>query len=117
MEVMPGTSRREYKYWELVVERPKPARPTLSAGDVIIRTSALWHRGMPNLSARPRPMLALTWEEGGSKLDDPFAQHDGQIRFFPNRYEPTRIGRLRERAFVAVPSIPSAYRFVRSFFE
>lgn len=117
MEVLPGTSRREYKYWQLVVEGPKAVRPTLSAGDVVIRTSALWHRGMPNLSARPRPMLAFTWEDGGSQLDDPFAQHGGEIRFFPNRYQPTRLGRLRERAFVAAPSIPSAYRFVRSFFE
>jgi hypothetical protein len=117
MEVLPGTHRRSYKYWELVMERPKAIRPLLNRGDVLVRTSMLWHRGMPNTSARPRPMLALTWEDGGSTLEDPYAAHGGQISFFPNRYRPTGFGRLRERAFVAVPRVNSALRFVRSFFE
>jgi len=117
MEVLPGTHRRTYKYWELVFERPRPARPLLERGDVMIRTSMLWHRGMPNPSSTPRPMLALTWENGGSADADPYAIHGGKISFFPNRYKPTRLGRLRERAFVAVPAVNSTYRFVRSFFE
>jgi Phytanoyl-CoA dioxygenase (PhyH) len=117
MEVLPGTHRRNYKYWELVLERPRPSRPSLERGDVMIRTSMLWHRGMPNPSATPRPMLALTWEDGGSADADPYAIHGGKISFFPNRYKPTRLGRLRERAFVAVPAVNSTYRFVRSIFE
>jgi hypothetical protein len=117
MEVLPGTNRRSYKYWELVLEQPPPLRPVLKRGDVLVRTSKLWHRGMPNLSQRPRPMLALTWEDGGSTLADPYSAHGGRISFFPNRYQPTRLGRLRERAFVAVPSINATYRFVRSFFD
>jgi hypothetical protein len=117
MEVLPETNRREYKYWQLVLESPRPMRPKLERGDVVIRTSTLWHRGMPNLSLRPRPMMALTWEDGGSKLEDPFQANDGRISFFPNRYRTTALGRLRERAFVAVPSVNSAYRFVRSVFE
>jgi len=116
MEVLPGTHRRDYKYWQLVMEMPRAVRPALKRGDVIVRTSMLWHRGMPNLSPRARPMLALTWEDGGSNLEDPYASHGGRISFFPNRYQPTRLGRLKERAFIAVPSIPSTFRFVRSFF-
>jgi Phytanoyl-CoA dioxygenase (PhyH) len=117
MEVLPRTNRRAYKYWELVLEGPQAARPALSRGDVVIRTSMLWHRGMPNLSSQPRPMLALTWEDGGSNLPDPYAVQEGRIAFFPNRYTPTRLGRLKERAFIAAPGIPSAFRFVRSLFE
>jgi hypothetical protein len=116
MEVLPGTNRREYRYWQLVLERPPVARPALRRGDVVIRTSMLWHRGMPNRSVTPRPMLALTWEDGGSHLDDPYAANSGRISFFPNRYQPTALGMLRERAFVAMPLIPSAFRFVRSMF-
>jgi hypothetical protein len=117
MEVLPGTQRRSYKYWQLVLERPRALRPKLARGDVVIRGSHLWHRGMPNPSKRPRPMLALTWEDGGSEQSDPYAAHGGKISFFPNRYTPTFMGRLRERAFVAVPSVPLTYRFVRSIFE
>jgi hypothetical protein len=117
MEVLPGTHRKSYKYWELVLERPRALRPSLKRGDIIVRTSALWHRGMPNPSNRARPMLALTWEDGGSPLEDPYAAHEGKISFFPNRYQPTRLGRLRERAFIVAPSINSTMRFVRSFFD
>jgi hypothetical protein len=117
MEILPGTNRREYKYWQLVLESPKSLRPKLERGDVVIRPSTLWHRGMPNLSIRPRPMMALTWEDGGSKLEDPFMANEGRVSFFPNRYSATTLGRLRERAFVSAPSINTAYRFVRSIFD
>ncbi len=116
MEVMPATHRREYRYWQLVLERPRRLRPSLERGDVLIRSSMLWHRGMPNESRTPRPMLALTWEDGGSELEDPYSAHEGKISFFPNRYQPTKLGRLKERAFVAAPRVNSAVRFVRSFF-
>lgn len=116
MEMMPGTQQKAYKYWELVLDQPPAIRPALKRGDIVIRSSMLWHRGMPNLSARPRPMLALTWEDGGSQEADPYALHGGRISFFPNRYEPTAFGRLKERAFIAAPSLNSTLRFVRSFF-
>ena len=59
-------------------------------------------------------MLGFTWEEGGSELADPFMNHEGKIRFFPNRYTPDLAGMLRERAFTALPALGSSYRFVRS---
>jgi hypothetical protein len=72
---------------------------------------------MPNYSAAPRPMLAFTWEDGGTTLADPYAVHDGRITFLPNRYRPSWQGKLVERAFVAAPRLGSAYRAARSLFE
>ncbi len=117
MEASPYTHHRDYKYWQFVVERPRSIRIEMKQGDVLIRSSALWHRGMPNLSDTARPMLALTWEGGGSPLDEPYQAYDGKIRFFPNRYQTDLPGMLKERAFVAVPALGSSYRFVRSLFE
>ena len=37
----------------------RPLQPTVPAGSVLIRDMRLWHRGMPNLSDRPRPMIAM----------------------------------------------------------
>lgn len=115
MEIMPGTQQREYKYWELLARRPERIRLSMSRGDVVIRTSNLWHRGMPNLTSQPRPMLAFTWEDGGSSLPDPFAAHE-QIRFFPNRFRTTWAGRLRETVFVTAPRLSSAARAACSIF-
>jgi hypothetical protein len=60
---------------------------------------------------------AFTWEDGGSKLEDPFMAHAGEIRFLPNRYATDRIGMLKEHAFATLPSLASGYRFVRSMLD
>jgi hypothetical protein len=68
---------------------------------------------MPNRSGIPRPMLAVTFgevEDGG----DPLSANGGEIEFFENWFHTTRLGRLRERTYVAAPITYSAYRFVRS---
>jgi len=114
LEITPGTHKRDYKYHELVLARRRPLRVPLRAGDVLLRPSTLWHRGMPNRSSALRPMFGFTWEEGGSKLDDPYTLHDGKTRFLPNRYTSDLAGRLREHAFATLPALGSGYLFVRS---
>lgn len=36
-----------------------PLQPCVRAGSVLIRDIRLWHRGMPNHSEQPRPMIAM----------------------------------------------------------
>jgi hypothetical protein len=116
IDVIPGTHRQFYPYWKFALEAPyrRHKRLPAEAGDVLVRVSNLWHRGMPNRSSQPRPMLAFTWEDGGSNYDDPFMIDGGKVQFYPNWFRPSRLGRLRERVFVAAPVSYSAYRFVDS---
>jgi len=114
MEVTPGTHLRDYKYWQYAFSRKPCIRTCMSAGDVIVRSSVLWHRGMPNKSSAIRPMLAFTWENGGSDLADPYTAHGGKITLLPNRYAQNLSGRLRERAFASLPVLGRGYLFVRS---
>lgn len=115
-EIMPGTQQRDYKYWEIALGGLPRRRLLMQQGDVLIRTSSLWHRGMPNHSARARPMLAFTWEAGGSKLADPYLVHGGRITFLPNRFTTDWRGRIVERAFVTAPQLGRTYHVLRSFF-
>ncbi|HXK20574.1 MAG TPA: phytanoyl-CoA dioxygenase family protein [Polyangiaceae bacterium] len=117
MEIIPRTHRREFKYWEIALRRAERSRVSMRQGDALLRISTLWHRGMPNHSNDPRPMLAFTWEDGGSHEQDPYAVHQGRITFLPNRYSTDWKGRLVERAFVAAPRLGTAYRAARSLFE
>jgi hypothetical protein len=116
IDMIPGTHKRFYRYKEFVVERPyrNHQRLPLSRGDVLVRNSNVWHRGMPNRTSVPRPMLAFTWEDGGSDHEDPFDIDGGSIRFLSNWYKTTPIGRMREQVFVRVPVIYSAFRLARS---
>jgi hypothetical protein len=118
IDLVPGTHKKFYKFWRFAIERPHRAskRVPMKQGDVLVRTSNVWHRGMPNRTAVARPMLAFTWEDGGSTRDDPFKVDDGKIVFRQNWYRPNFLGRLRERTFVTAPITYSAYRFVGSLF-
>lgn len=116
MEILRGTHRSEAKYWQILLARPQRLRLSMQQGDVVIRTSTLWHRGMPNRTDKPRPMLAFTWEDGGSTREDPYQVHEGRITFLPNRYSTDLKSRIRERAFVALPALGTTYRAVRSLF-
>jgi ectoine hydroxylase-related dioxygenase (phytanoyl-CoA dioxygenase family) len=114
IDVLPGTNSRFYKFWQYAVQRKYrlTTRLEMHAGDVLIRRSTLWHRGMPNLSAVPRPLMSLTFGETSAPEGDPFAAPD--VAFYPNWYSTSTLGRLRERVFVTAPITYSSYRFVRS---
>jgi hypothetical protein len=114
MEILCGTHRSTKPYWRLLLDGVDRRRVCLKQGDVLIRVSTLWHRGMPNQSERPRAMLAFTWEDGGSPKADPYQVHDGRVTFLPNRYAMDWKGRLRERAFVSSPRLGTAYLALRS---
>jgi hypothetical protein len=118
-DVIPGSQQRFHKYTEFVLKgmARNNQRVLTSRGDVVVRSSNVWHRGMTNNASVPRPMLAFTWEDGGSKLPDPFAWNDGKIRFMPNWFKLTPMGRLREKLFVKVPASYSALRFARSLVD
>lgn len=117
MEILPGTHRRRYKYWEIAYGRLPRRRVPLRQGDVVVRISTLWHRGMPNRTAVPRPMLAFTWEDGGSSVSDPYDRFGGAVTFLPNRYHTSWKGRLLESAFVSAPRLGTALRAARSLLE
>jgi Phytanoyl-CoA dioxygenase (PhyH) len=116
IDVLPGTHNRFFEFWRYALERRYrlSTRLPLKQGDVLIRTSRLWHRGMPNRSSTARPMLALTFGEKVAPSGDPFLFNDGKINFDPNWFRPNLLGRARERTFVAAPIVYSAYRFARS---
>lgn len=116
IDVLPGTHQRFYEFWRYALQRRYrlSTRLPLKQGDVLLRTSRLWHRGMPNNSATPRPMVALTFGEKVAPEGDAFLVNGGQIAFDPNWFRPTLLGRVRERTFVSAPLTYSAYRLARS---
>jgi hypothetical protein len=118
LDVLPGTHRRFYKFARFALERKHrlSTRVVMSRGDAVLRRSTLWHRGTPNRSTEPRPMMAITFGELSAPDDDPFGLNGGRPFFFPNWYSTTRVGALRERMYVKAPITYSTYRFVRSLY-
>jgi ectoine hydroxylase-related dioxygenase (phytanoyl-CoA dioxygenase family) len=113
IDLLPGTNREFIPYWKFSLKRTSrlSTQIEMAQGDVLLRKSNLWHRGMPNKSDAPRPMLSITFGEKSAPQSDPF---EGDVTFYPNWYNTSRLGVLRERTFVAAPISYSAYRFVKS---
>jgi ectoine hydroxylase-related dioxygenase (phytanoyl-CoA dioxygenase family) len=116
IDLLPGTQREFTPYWKYALRRgwKGSTRIPMQRGDVLLRRSTVWHRGMPNRSEVPRPMMSLTFGENSAPDGDPFAVHDGAMHFYPNWFNTSRLGRLREKAFVAAPWTYSSFRFVKS---
>jgi hypothetical protein len=116
IDVVPKTHKRFYRYWEFAAGKVYrgSTRVPLSQGDVLIRVSTVWHRGMPNLTSAARPMLAITFGEKGVNTEDPFAYNQGRVEFQTNWFTTSLLGRIRERTTVMAPITYSAYRFAHS---
>ena len=88
-----------------------------SNGRENVSRSAAWTcQSLPPIGAlawmlHSGPMLSITFGELSAPASDPF---EGDITFYPNWYNTSRLGVLRERVFVAAPVSYSAYRFVKS---
>jgi hypothetical protein len=117
-DVLPGTHREFLPFWRYALERKYrlSTRVPLEQGDAILRLSTAWHRGAPNHTDTPRPMMAITFGELGPTYGDPFALNGGEVEYYPNWYGTDRLGRLRERTYRIAPFSYSAFRFVRSLY-
>jgi hypothetical protein len=117
IDVLPTTHLEFYPFWRYALERKYrlTTRIPMNQGDVLVRRSTLWHRGMPNTSQSPRPMLSFTFGERSAPVGDPF-EGSTTINFYPNWYtNSSRLGVLRERVEVAFPITRSAWRCAKSF--
>jgi hypothetical protein len=116
IDVLPGSHHEFMPFWQYALRRTykRSTRLQMSAGDVLLRRSNLWHRGMPNMSDRARPLMSITFGEASAPEGDPFAVNGGKVEFYANWYRTNFVGQARERVYKAAPITYSAYRFVRS---
>lgn len=116
MDVLPGTQREFLPFWRYAVSRTYrlSTRLPMKRGDILLRKSNLWHRGMPNRTQVARPLLSITFGEKGAPDGDPFTMNGGEVEFYANWYSTSRAGQIRERVTKAAPWTYSAYRFVSS---
>jgi hypothetical protein len=116
-EVIPASHHEFCPYWRFVAERrSRFSIPVeLRRGDVMVRTSTLWHRGTANRSGAVRPMMSLSFGEKEAGPEDPFGIDGGAITFYPNWYSnASRADVYRERLEKALPITRSVGRLAKS---
>jgi hypothetical protein len=117
IELIAGVDEGPLPYWKFVTSgrSRRGVRHPMKPGDVLIRSSRVWHRGAPNYSDKVRPMLALTYwppREPPAHID--YDQHGGDITFLPNRFGANLPGRTKEFVEAYLPWVSSALSFAGS---
>jgi hypothetical protein len=101
-----------------------PFQPAVPAGSLLIRDMRLWHAGMPNRGAAPRPMLAMIHSVGWwphqdelvfPRAAEPLLRHPRALRRRRRRPHPPRprprlpgAGLTAHQAITVVSAAPSA---------
>lgn len=93
-EIWPGTHRDttvfvqqgDIKVAESVLEKQRavspPLQPNVKRGSILIRDMRLWHRGMPNHTQNPRPMIAMIHWVSWWNSEQPIRFPKGTEAFF-----------------------------------
>jgi hypothetical protein len=117
-EIVPGTHKSELLYWEFMLKGffGRRSRIESRVGDILVRPTTLWHRGMPNLSGSIRPMLGFVYAPVSRALEpEEYTTANGAIALIPNRYSSSLKGRIAETMATYVPFAMAALRIMRSF--
>lgn len=118
-QVVPQSDQRAMNYWHFCREgwARRAIQPALKPGDVLVRPSNLWHRGMPNRSAALRPMAALTWYPPAiAATADACRDLDSPLTIFANKYS-GRFSTAKEFTAVHMPTADHAIRLAKSLID
>jgi hypothetical protein len=112
-QIIPGSQGARYTYRTLHSSGAiRTARQIESEpGDLVMRLASLWHRGMPNRTAAPRPMLAIGMVPT-DKAAPTIPPHD-RISFYANRFY-GKHARFRELAEIHLAPAFHYYRMAKS---
>ena len=118
IELLPASHKRSIPFWKFCLQllHFKGVQITMQEGDLLLRYSDLWHRGMPNKSRRARPLVSIRYSLGATEitpLEFTGSQHE-LPKIVNNWYMSHKLGRAREAAFVFVPLLQTTWRLIRS---
>ena len=118
IDVLPGTNQRFYKFYEYALQRKYKltTRLPMQRGDILLRMSTLWHRGMPNgqpgAAADDVGDVRRRRRAGGR----PVHGERRPTRVLPELVLDQPAGSASRAMFVSAPISYSGYRFVRSLY-
>ena len=121
IEVYPGTNEVPLSFLDFLLSKNKypPKRINTNLGDIFVRDSNLFHRGMDNLSNSPRSMVAITLSKKDiatpSEIEAPFG--GGKIDFMNNWFEDDLFGKIIENIYMNFPAIRSIKRILASLIK
>ncbi len=114
LEILPGTQKENLPYWKIIFK--KGFKILAKKGDLIIRTSNLWHRGTINTSKNPRLLLAYIFKD---KIHDEAKlefEDNKRLIISNNLFKSNIKGIIKECFYTRFSYLYKFYRLLRSLF-
>lgn len=129
-EIYPESNQHPLSYLKfLLTYSGDPVRLNTTLGDIFIRDSRVWHRGMENLSSNIRPMIAFTFERKKNDHEplnfqgawEPFEIENNsfpeRIEFLNNWFTTGYLSENYEKIIIKFPIIRSIRRIINSIIK
>ena len=114
LEVIPGTHKKKFPYWKIIFK--KSLKITAKKGDLIIRTSNLWHRGTKNESKHPRLLLAYIFKNKLGETPKLEFEEEKKLMILCNLFKTNIKGVVRENFYTRFNYLYIIFRLLRSIF-
>jgi len=126
IEIFPNTDLMKLNYGQFLFKGLKKGgvRVETKSGCGLLRTSRLWHRGMPNLTNVCRPMLSVVFHDRDTPEGRRIAANRDSLTRGPIRMSPTQwfypgSSRLRDAqhfVYANMPVVHDCYRLTKALF-
>ena len=114
LEVLPGTHKKKFPYWKIIFK--KGFKILAKKGDLIIRTSNLWHRGTRNISKNPRLLLAYIFREKLGESPKLEFEDKKKLMILNNLFKTNIRGKIKENIYTRYNYLYKIFRLFRSIF-
>jgi hypothetical protein len=116
LELVPGTHKTKLPYWKFIFKKPKK-KISMERGDILIRTSNLWHRGTKNSSKESRLLLNFILKDKINEKPNYDFLNNNKLQIFNNLFKSNILGSIRENFYTRLSYFYVLFRLIRSFFS
>ena len=116
LELVPGTHKENIPYWKFILKKKKYKILLANRGDILIRTSNLWHRGTKNESKEPRLLLVFILKDKTGDVSKFEFEGNNKPQIFNNFFKTSIKGTIKENLYTRFSYFYLFYRLLRSFF-
>jgi len=89
----------------------------MERGDILIRTSNLWHRGTKNSSKESRLLLNFILKDKINEKPNYDFLNNNKLQIFNNLFKSNILGSIRENFYTRLSYFYVLFRLIRSFFS
>lgn len=116
LEIFCDTHKKKLPYWKFLLKKYNTIKFKSLRGDILIRKSELWHRGLKNISSETRFLFSLELRKKKNPNNNNLFSINDNIKISSNFFKPTLFGKIEEAIYCKFRPLYNLSRAVKSFF-